>query len=145
MKTIDVLHLYVLLCDRNIDVASVTAVDEASLRVEWADFERALGETLPAFGNKDGDEIASHFRNGVCNYGPTFDELWGTLQRLLNQTRLSTRTPLMSVLLEGQVLCAAVESFPLILCIVNIIHSHHPTPPIATHFSLHAKYCKYCH
>mmetsp|Transcript_3312 Transcript_3312/g.4575 ORF Transcript_3312/g.4575 Transcript_3312/m.4575 type:complete len:733 (-) Transcript_3312:177-2375(-) len=88
---------------RNIDVASVKAMDEATLRVEWADFERALSETLPAFGNKDGDEIASHYRNGVCHYGPAFDELWGTLQRLLNQTRLSARTPLMSVLLEGQV------------------------------------------
>lgn len=79
------------------------AVDEANLRVEWSDFQRALQETLPAFGNRDGDEIAAHYRNGICNYGPAFQEQWDTLQRLVNQTRLSVRTPLMSVLLEGQV------------------------------------------
>jgi vesicle-fusing ATPase len=89
---------------RNIDAASVKGVDDASLCVEWHDFERALGETLPAFGNKDTDEIQSHYRNGVCSHGEAFDELWGTLSGLVNQTRLSARTPLMSVLLEGQVI-----------------------------------------
>lgn len=79
------------------------AVDEAGLRVEWADFQRALLETLPAFGNKDSDEIQSHYRNGICNYGSGFQVQWETLQRLVNQTRQSARTPLMSVLLEGQV------------------------------------------
>lgn len=71
--------------------------------MEWTDFQRALLETLPAFGNKDNDEIQSHYRNGICNYGSGFQVQWETLQRLVNQTRQSTRTPLMSVLLEGQV------------------------------------------
>jgi vesicle-fusing ATPase len=72
------------------------------MRVEWNDFQRALLETVPAFGNKDNEVIQSHYVNGICNYGSAFDDLWSTLQKLVNQTRLSARTPLLSVLLEGQ-------------------------------------------
>ncbi len=86
---------------RNTDAAHIKAIDEASVRVEWGDFERALQESVPAFGNKDGEEISTHIRNGICKYGPSFDDLWATLQRLVSQTRTSSRTPLMSVLLEG--------------------------------------------
>lgn len=88
---------------RNVDAKTVKAVDIDKLRVEWHDFERALEETIPAFGNKDGEEIKSQFSNGLCDYGPAFQELWSSLQRLVNQTRTSSRTPLLSVLLEGAV------------------------------------------
>ena len=72
--------------------------------VEWRDFERGVTECEPAFGNKDNDEIASHFRNyGFCNYGISFDHIWATVNKLLSQTRNSSKTPLMSVLLEGAV------------------------------------------
>jgi vesicle-fusing ATPase len=88
---------------RNIDGASVKAVDTASVVVTWSDFMKALGETFPAFGNKDNNELKTYFSNDICEYGPTFLELNLTLKRLLNQTRNSVRTPLMSVLLEGSV------------------------------------------
>jgi len=90
---------------RNIDGASVKAVDEKAVKVEWGDFEKALLETSPAFGNKNNEELMSYFSNGVCNYGGSFTVLWDTLMRLVNQTRNSERTPLMSVLLEGNVSC----------------------------------------
>jgi vesicle-fusing ATPase len=88
---------------RNIDLSSVKTVDEAALAVEWRDFERAFSESVPAFGNKDNDEINSYFRNGICNYGPAFESFWGVLQRLMMQIKTSARTPLMSILLEGGV------------------------------------------
>ena len=87
---------------RNIDLSSVKAIDDAALAVEWRDFERAFAESVPAFGNKDNDEINSYFRNGICQYGPSFDSFWTVLQRLIMQIRTSPRTPLMSILLEGQ-------------------------------------------
>jgi len=90
---------------RNIDASSIKTIDEKAVKVEWNDFERALLETFPAFGNKNNEELMSYFSNGVCNYGGSFTILWDTLQRLLNQTRNSERTPLMSVLLEGNVSC----------------------------------------
>ena len=89
---------------RNIDLNDVKAVDEKSLLVEWRDFERAVSECEPAFGNKDNDIISSHYRNyGFCNYGISFDHVWSTLNKLLSQTRNSSKTPLMTVLLEGAV------------------------------------------
>ena len=72
-------------------------------QVRWEDFERAVTEANPAFGNKSNDEIQSYFRNGICPYGPSFDDFWTTLKRLMKQTETSARTPLMSVLLEGAV------------------------------------------
>ena len=88
---------------RNTDLKDLKAVDEKSIRVEWRDFERAVGECVPAFGNKDNEEIASFYRNGICEYGLTFDYVWGTLSKLLSQAKHSSRTPLLSVLLEGLV------------------------------------------
>jgi len=88
---------------RNIDGTNIKAVDTKTIKVEWQDFERALIETTPAFGNKDNEELRSYFSNGLCSFGVAFEETWNTLQKLANQTRQSLRTPLLSVLLEGAV------------------------------------------
>jgi len=88
---------------RNTDLSNLKSIDEKAIKVEWRDFERSVSECIPAFGNKDNEQIATYYRNGICNYGVTFDYIWGTLNRLLSQTRNSLRTPLMSVLLEGSV------------------------------------------
>ncbi|RYG68116.1 ATP-binding protein, partial [archaeon] len=88
---------------RNVNPASLKTLDDKAIKVEWADFERALLESSPAYGNKDNTEISTHFSNGICNYGNAFESLWTSLNRLLNQVRQSARTPLLSVLLEGAV------------------------------------------
>lgn len=88
---------------RNINPQALKNIDEKAIKVEWDDFERALTETVPAFGNKDNNELKSYFSNGICSYGPAFEEMWTSLMRLTNQVRQSARTPLLSVLLEGQV------------------------------------------
>lgn len=72
------------------------------LQVEWQDFMRAMDETVPAFGNKDNEELRSHFSNKICHYGPAFEETYSTMLKLFNQTRTSVRTPLLSVMLEGE-------------------------------------------
>lgn len=88
---------------RNIDPSALKNLDEKSIKVEWGDFEKALSETTPAYGNKDDAEIRSYYRNGVFSYGSVFDELWSSLQKFVNQVSSSARTPLLSVLLEGEV------------------------------------------
>eukprot|EP00981_Chlorochromonas_danica_P010190 scaffold3051_cov167-Ochromonas_danica.AAC.49 len=88
---------------RSVDAATMKTLDDSAIRLEWGDFERALIETVPAYGNRDNDELQANYSNGVCNYGPAFEDLWTSLQRLVNQVRQSVRTPLMSVLLEGAV------------------------------------------
>jgi DNA helicase TIP49 (TBP-interacting protein) len=40
-------------------------------------------------------------RNGIVHYGAAFEDISVTLKRLVEQTRNSERTPLMSVLIEG--------------------------------------------
>jgi len=86
---------------RNVDVKEIKAVDESSIMVDITDFERAMTEVVPAFGQKDASEMTAIFRNGICDYGFAHQDLWNTLQRLVNQTKTSARTPLMTVLLEG--------------------------------------------
>jgi vesicle-fusing ATPase len=88
---------------RQIDPANLKAMDEKEFKVRWSDYELALLDTVPAFGNKDNREIATFYSNGICDYGLAHREQWDTLYRLMQQTRNSVRTPLMSVLLEGPV------------------------------------------
>ena len=90
---------------RNIDLQNIDSrsVDPASVLVEWRDFLRAVEQCIPAFGNRGNDELNAYFRNGIINYGPSFDGFMTTLQRLTKQVVSSSRTPLMSVLLEGGV------------------------------------------
>lgn len=87
---------------RNIDAGNLKDVDEKAIRVEWDDFVRALEESSPAFGNKDKEDIQAHYRKGVFNYGFEFDSIWNRLLILVNQSRTNSRTPLMSVLLDGE-------------------------------------------
>jgi vesicle-fusing ATPase len=51
---------------RNTDPKRLGVIDEKAVRVEWADFENALLESEPAFGNKDEGEIALYHRCVDC-------------------------------------------------------------------------------
>jgi hypothetical protein len=84
---------------KNIDAKELKA-DPKTIKVDAADFDKAVQEVIPAFGQKNNEEITNLFRNGIYNYGPSFSDLNHTLLQLLSQTRNSERTPLMSVLLE---------------------------------------------
>jgi vesicle-fusing ATPase len=86
---------------RGTDPANLKGGDPNAVKVEWRDFERAVAETVPAFGQKDQDNIMGYFRNGICEYGEGFDDVWKPLRRLVSQVQNSDRTPLLSVILEG--------------------------------------------
>lgn len=51
--------------------------------------------------NKTELNLPQFFRNGIVDYGISFTAAKSTLDRLLNQVRLSAKTPVLSVLLEG--------------------------------------------
>jgi vesicle-fusing ATPase len=86
---------------RCVDVKDLSkAPDTSKLILEYADFERALDDVEPKFGAKS-QELKAYYRNGFVPYGDNFDMLMGTLDRLVEQVRVSDRTPLMSVLLQG--------------------------------------------
>ena len=87
---------------RNVDIDALDKVDEAAIKVEWADFERAIGETTAAFGAKDNEALEIHCRTPLIDYGPSYTDVWAGVQRLLKQIKTSEHTPLMTVLLEGE-------------------------------------------
>lgn len=60
------------------------------------DFQRALGEVQPKFG-ADNQELQTLYANGIVSYSQEFEDVRTTLGRLVEQTRLSERTPIMSV------------------------------------------------
>mmetsp|Transcript_11995 Transcript_11995/g.34659 ORF Transcript_11995/g.34659 Transcript_11995/m.34659 type:complete len:748 (-) Transcript_11995:64-2307(-) len=87
---------------RCVDVKNLgKAPDTKSLMLQFADFERALQDVEPKFGAKS-TELKALYRNGIVPYGHGFDNLIATMQRLVEQVRVSDRTPLMSVLLQGE-------------------------------------------
>lgn len=86
---------------RCVDVKDLSkAPDAKNLVLQYADFERALQDVEPKFGAKS-QELKAYYRNGFVPYGDNFDRLMGTLERLVEQVRVSDKTPLMSVLLQG--------------------------------------------
>ncbi|CAM9657769.1 unnamed protein product [Pylaiella littoralis] len=88
--------------ERGIDVKHLDkAPDPKALVVQWQDFQRALSEVQPKFG-ADNQELQTLYYNGIVSYGQEFEDVRTTLDRLVEQTRNSERTPIMSVLLQGE-------------------------------------------
>ena len=86
---------------RCVDVKDLSkAPDAKNLILQYADFERALNDVEPKFGAKS-TELKAFYRNGFVPYGDNFDMLMSTLERLVEQVRVSDKTPLMSVMLKG--------------------------------------------
>ena len=86
---------------RCVDVKDLSkAPDAKNLVLQYADLQRALADIEPKFGAKS-QELKAYYRNGFVPYGDNFELLLATLKRLVNQVRVSDRTPLMSVLLQG--------------------------------------------
>ena len=86
---------------RAINLQDLKNAKSDNIRVEWEDFTQSVAEFVPAFGNKDQLELKTLYRNGIISYGESFEFLQNSLLKLVNQSRISTRTPLLSVLLEG--------------------------------------------
>lgn len=85
---------------RCVDVKDLKkAPDTKNLIIQYSDFERALDDIEPKFGCKS-QELKAYYRNGFVPYGDAFDNLMGTIERLVEQVRTSDRTPLMSILLQ---------------------------------------------
>ena len=90
---------------RHVNVADITAeIDEDNIKVTKDDFERAFSEVVPAFGAAT--ETFERCRlNGMISYGSRFEKLLGTSSALVEQVRVSEKTPKLACLLEGGVGC----------------------------------------
>lgn len=90
---------------RHVNVADITAeIDEDNIKVMKEDFDRAFSEVVPAFGAAT--ETFERCRlNGMISYGSRFEKLLGTSSALVEQVRVSEKTPKLACLLEGGVGC----------------------------------------
>ena len=90
---------------RHVNVADITAeIVEDNIKVMKEDFDRAFSEVVPAFGAAT--ETFERCRlNGMISYGSRFEKLLGTSSALVEQVRVSEKTPKLACLLEGGVGC----------------------------------------
>jgi vesicle-fusing ATPase len=78
-------------------------LDDSAVLIEYDDFLRAIDITIPQFGNKSQEEISLCFKNGfIDNIGDQYERCWTSLQRAAAQIHKSSRTSLVTVLLEGE-------------------------------------------
>jgi vesicle-fusing ATPase len=89
--------------DRCVNKEDMT-VDADKLCVEFGDFEIALTEVHPKFGAPTAD-LELFFSNGIVDYGSGFTEIQRNIDLAVNQIRTSEKTPLLSLLLEGDNMC----------------------------------------
>eukprot|EP00727_Mastigamoeba_balamuthi_P005572 m51a1_g1634 hypothetical protein (798) ;mRNA; r:295249-297642 len=84
----------------NIDFKNFKQPDARGVVVTRGDFDEALRDVRPQFGCVE-EDLARRFANGIVAFGPRFARTQATLRTLVNQARMSARTPLVSVLLAG--------------------------------------------
>jgi vesicle-fusing ATPase len=77
-------------------------VNLQNMQVTMKHFEHALQEVKPAFGVQE-EDLKKFLRGGFFNYGTDFNRLLDNCNTLIEQVRSSPRTPLMSILLHGEV------------------------------------------
>ncbi|EFP77668.1 uncharacterized protein PGTG_03624 [Puccinia graminis f. sp. tritici CRL 75-36-700-3] len=102
------------------------------MQVNLDDFLNALDEVKPAFGVAE-EELKSVIQNGINKFSPPIDEIHHDGKLFVEQVRMSTWTPLVSVLIHGPpgsgktALAASIaqaSDFPFIKLIApkNMVH-----------------------
>lgn len=92
--------------NRKVNISDVAQPKEdlSSICVTREDFDNALLEVRPLYGNSS-DEFDLCIRHGITPYSPDFQEMLGTCTSLVEQVRNSEDTPLLSLLLSGPLGC----------------------------------------
>ena len=86
---------------RQVDMNDIGApIDEENIKVTMADFEKALLEVKPAFGAST-TLFERCMLNGMISHGETHEKLVSTMESLIEQVRVSEKTPMLTCLLEG--------------------------------------------
>ncbi|KZT71500.1 vesicular-fusion protein SEC18 [Daedalea quercina L-15889] len=87
---------------RHVKVGTLAGIsdDIENLRVNRDDFMNALDEVQPAFGVSK-EELEQVVENGIVHFSSVIDDILRSGKLFVDQVRVSTRTPLVSVLLHG--------------------------------------------
>mmetsp|Transcript_126850 Transcript_126850/g.317015 ORF Transcript_126850/g.317015 Transcript_126850/m.317015 type:complete len:734 (-) Transcript_126850:281-2482(-) len=92
--------------NRKVNVTNTVAPskDLGSIKVTNEDFETAMLETKPLFGQHD-DEFEQCARLGIMHFSQDFEHMLHSCQSLIEQVRSSENTPLLTCLLYGSPGC----------------------------------------
>jgi len=85
---------------RQVSAENIKEVSSDTIQVTRADFEQALQEVKPAFGVST-DDLSACVGGELIPYGGALPQLQETASTLIAQLRSSTRTSLLSILLNG--------------------------------------------
>jgi len=111
--------------NRQVDAKKLDKPDPSKIRVTREDFMKALNEVKPAFGVTE-DKLQKSIKNGIIPYSPEFISIMSAGANLIRQVEVSTKTPLLSVLISGNTGCGktalacrlAMDSgFPFVKCL----------------------------
>jgi len=86
--------------NKKVNFTDLAATDMGSLRVTNEDFDTALSEVKPAFG-QDTDKFEKCISHGIQTFSSEISNLMESATSLIDQMRTSTNTPLMTLLLHG--------------------------------------------
>ncbi|OQR93106.1 vesicle-fusing ATPase [Thraustotheca clavata] len=107
---------------RGTDGKTYHAIKNFTPEITLEDFELALSEIKPKFGAPQ-DTLEMYYRHGLVSYGPAFDDVRNTLNKLLGHVKTNANTSLMSVMLHGKpgagktalaAACAVASEYPLV-------------------------------
>jgi vesicle-fusing ATPase len=87
--------------NRSIDPNNITKFNTGNTKITQDDFINALSECHPAFGVSN-EDFKNCSPNGIINYDKNFEMLIKKCNRYIKQVRESNRTPLLSIILEGE-------------------------------------------
>jgi len=86
---------------REVDVHNLAAPNDlTAIRVTSSDFDRALVEVKPAFG-QDAGAMDNCIEHGIVAYSSEFERVLTKCRNIVDQVRVSERTSLMTLLLAG--------------------------------------------
>ncbi|KAK3289508.1 hypothetical protein CYMTET_3063, partial [Cymbomonas tetramitiformis] len=120
--------------NRQVDVNNLNAeIKEENIKVTRDDFMLAMQEVKPAFGAAT-ELMQQQCLNGIINYGPRFNHLLSTLHSLVQQVRVSEKTPILTCLLEGAPGCGKTA-----LAATLALESHFPFMKLITAEAMVAK------
>lgn len=88
---------------RHVKVGTMAGIsdDVVNMKVNRADFHRALEEVKPAFGVSE-EELATRLQYGIIHYSPAINEILKEGQLFVKQVGEADATPLFSVVLHGE-------------------------------------------
>lgn len=87
--------------NRKVNITDISkSKDMGQVSVVQEDFEQALTEIIPAFGQHN-DDFEMCIGHGITPYSADFEHLLNSCMSLVEQVRNSENTPLMTVLLHG--------------------------------------------